>query len=145
MKLSDVSTSHIEKVVDQLIDDGVLAMATIQRVVQSMAVPLKEAARLKRIYSNPMNGVESINSKPKVRGILTESEMVTLFTFMWSQVAENKYDNQVYLVCLLSTYTGIRQGEVRALRADAIILIKRISMALSWSTRPSQTSLDTRH
>jgi integrase len=123
LKLSEVTTSQIEGVIDQLIDNGVLAMATIQRVVQSMAVPLKEASRIKRIPFNPMAAVDPISSKPKARGILTESEMVTLFTFMRSQAAQEKFDNQVYLACLLSAYTGMRQGEVRALRADAISLI----------------------
>jgi integrase len=123
LKLSEVTTSHIEKVIDRLIDDGEKAMATIQRVVQSMAVPLKEAARLKCIPFNPMNGVDPINPKKKERGILTESEIVMLFTSMKAHVDNEAFDKQVYLACLLSAYTGMRQGEVRALRADAISLI----------------------
>jgi integrase len=123
LKLSDVTTAHLEDAINQLIDDGVLSMASIQRVVQAMAVPLKEAAKIKRIPFNPMSAVDPISSKPKERGILTGSEMVSLFTSMQSQVREMKFDNQVYLACLLSSYTGMRQGEIRALRSDVINLV----------------------
>jgi hypothetical protein len=53
LKLSEVKTSHIDKIINNLIDDGVLANGTISRIQQSMSVPLKEAKRTKKININP--------------------------------------------------------------------------------------------
>jgi integrase len=123
LRLSQVTTAIIEDVINDLIDEGRLSMATIKRVVQSMSVPLKEAARLHRILTNPMLAVDSISSKPKERGILTESEMVALLSYMRSESEAGRFDRQVYLASILSAYTGMRQGEVMGLKAESITLV----------------------
>lgn len=123
LRLSQVTTAIIEDVINDLIDEGRLSMATIKRVAQSMSVPLKEAARLHRILINPMLAVDPISSKPKERGILTESEMVALLTYMRTESEAGRFDQQVYLASVLSAYTGMRQGEIMGLKVDAITLV----------------------
>lgn len=126
LKLNQVQTNHIETVINKLIDEGKLSNATIQKVVQSMSVPLRQAFRVSMIPSNPMDKVESISSRSKERGILTQSELVGLFTKMKDGQLDDSgevIDKPVYLACLLSTYTGMRQGEIRGLRSDAIEII----------------------
>jgi len=82
LKLSQITTAHIENLIDHWINDGELSQSTIARVLQSMAVPLKEATRLGKIHHNPMLAVDTVSAKPKERGILTDSEIVQLFSLM---------------------------------------------------------------
>jgi integrase len=123
LKLSQITTAHIENLIDHWINDGELSQSTIARVLQSMAVPLKEATRLGKIHHNPMLAVDTVSAKPKERGILTDSEIVQLFSLMQERVQQGTLDKAVFLASLLSTYTGMRQGEIRALEADAIQLV----------------------
>jgi integrase len=123
LKLSCVTTNHVELIVNTLFDDGLLANATILKVVQSMSVPLNEAKRLRMISHNPVENLESISTKPKRRGILTSSELHQIILIMRRKSRENAFDPRVYLATVLSAFTGMRQGEIRALKAGAITLI----------------------
>ncbi|MCF7944966.1 MAG: hypothetical protein K9L75_05475 [Spirochaetia bacterium] len=67
LDIAQVTTLHIEKVIDQLLDEGKLANATIKKVIQSMAVPLKEAVRKKLAAHNPMDGVEPLTDSYRKR------------------------------------------------------------------------------
>ncbi|MCF7945920.1 MAG: tyrosine-type recombinase/integrase [Spirochaetia bacterium] len=123
LKLSEIKTSHIENVVNALIDDGLLTNATISRVLQAMSVPLKEAKRLHIISINPMDGVESLTNRPKERGILTDTELRDLIFWMRDNAINDTFDNRVYLATALSAFTGMRQGEIRGLQKNAVSLI----------------------
>ena len=123
LKLSMVKIDHIEKIVNALIDDGILSNASIKRVLQSMAVPLNEAKRLKMIPNNPVDQIDSISVKNKERGILTDSELQTLILWMMNSVNQGTFSKQVYLAVALSALTGMRQGEVRALHSSSIKII----------------------
>jgi integrase len=137
LKLSEVKTSHIDYIVNMLIDDGVLANATITRVIQSMSVPLKEAKRTKKIAYNPILEIESLSNRVKERGILTSSELQNLINWMYHETQKKNtitlgngeieeydaFDLKVYLATLLAVYTGMRQGEIRGLRKESIKLV----------------------
>ncbi|NCB73049.1 MAG: site-specific integrase, partial [Clostridia bacterium] len=123
LKLSCVRTEHVEHIVNNLLDDGIIANATIAKVIQSMSVPLGEAKRLKMIRENPVSSLESLSTKPKRRGILTNSELQTIICTMRNKAMKNEFDARVYLATTLSVFTGMRQGEIRAMKASAITLI----------------------
>ncbi len=123
LKLSCVTTDHVEKIVNSLLDDGNLANATISKVIQAMSVPLNEAKRLRMIANNPVDNIESISSNPKKRGILTSSELQKIIVTMRTQSSSEAFDPRVYLATTLSVFTGMRQGEIRALKASAIAII----------------------
>jgi integrase len=125
LKLSCVTTDHIEHIVNNLLDDGNLANATISKIIQAMSVPLNEAKRLKMISSNPVESLESISTRPKRRGILTSSELQSMILYMRTQSASDNFDTRIYLATALSAFTGMRQGEIRALKASAIALINQ--------------------
>lgn len=123
LKLSCVRTEHVEHIVNNLLDDGIIANATIAKVIQSMSVPLGEAKRLKMIRENPVSSLESLSTKPKRRGILTNSELQTIICTMRNKAMKNEFDARVYLATTLSVFTGMRQGEIRAMKASSITLI----------------------
>ncbi|MDD3790884.1 MAG: site-specific integrase [Sphaerochaetaceae bacterium] len=144
LKINEVTAIHIENVVDQLLDANTLSNATIQKVVQSMSVPLKEATRKKMIAHNPMDGVEPLSNTPKERGIYTIEELLKVMEYLYKKgtvgvtemrpvrgpdktVVEKPYevktDLKPYLAVALASYTGMRAGEIRALSTDQIQII----------------------
>jgi integrase len=123
LKLSGVKVEHVEDVMNFLLDDGILSNASIKRVLQSMAVPLKEAKRLNMIPHNPMDSIESVSVASKPRGILTDSELQRLTLWMMNSIQEDNYSRHVYLAVTLSALTGMRQGEVRALQLSNIHIV----------------------
>ena len=82
LKLHEVTSLDIEKVVDTLRDEGKLSNATIMKVLQSMSVPLKEATRKKRVPHNPMDGVEPLTSTYRERGIYTLEEILKALDYL---------------------------------------------------------------
>ena len=72
-----------------------------------------EAFRLGYIMKNPVLAVKQLAEKPLEKGILTDKEVKKLFAFPWKdKIAE--LGNKVAM------YTGMRQGEILALRAENI-------------------------
>jgi len=63
--------------------------------------------------------------KPKGRGILEHEEVDRLFSIPWR-------DERSRLVNLIASQTGMRMGEIRALRI-CDILIDRIRVSHAWS------------
>lgn len=123
LRLRDVQTEHVEHVLNCLLDEGKKSNATIAKVMYTMSGPLKEARRLKMINQNPMDGIESVTIRSKQRGILTSSELQELLSKMLHGVEKEEIHNLVYLATALSAFTGMRQGEIRALHASSISLI----------------------
>lgn len=144
LEISQVTTLHIETVIDSLLDEGNLSNATIQKVVQSMSVPLKEARRKKLIPHNPMDGVEPLANTYKKRGIYTVEELLLIIEHLYkkgtvgvqeikkvrgknkTKVEKSflvKTDLKPYLAVSLAAHTGMRMGEVRALCSEQIKLV----------------------
>ncbi len=129
--VSQVTAFDIERVSNELLDEGVLSNATIKRVLQSMAVPLREATRLKLVAHNPMDGVEPITSTPKRRGIFTIDEITKIITYMRDKSLDGSFPVQVYLATALATLTGMRMGEVRALCSEQIKMVTEESALIT--------------
>lgn len=144
LELSQVNTLHIETIIDSLLDKGELSNATIQKVIQSMSVPLKEARRKKLVPHNPMDGVEPLASTYKKRGIYTIEELIKIKEHLYKKgtvgVQETrivrgknntkneksflvKTDLKPYLAMSLAAHTGMRMGEVRALCSEQIKIV----------------------
>jgi integrase len=123
LRMSKLKTSHLEKIINTLIDEGKLSLSTIARVKQAIAVPLKEAHRIGLINANPMLKVETVPVDRKEKGILTETELNKLMEMMRVRVEQETFNQGVYLACALSTLTGMRQGEIRALHTENIKIL----------------------
>lgn len=121
--VSQVTAFDIERVSNELLDEGVLSNATIKRVLQSMAVPLREATRIKMVAHNPMDGVEPITSTPRKRGIFTIDEVTKIVIYLRDKSLEGTVPIDVYLAVALAALTGMRMGEVRALCSEQIKIV----------------------
>ena len=98
---------------------GEVEAKTVNNRASVYRVILKEAKRLKIIKENPWDSVKSYYVRDNPKGTLTRTEFVRLMAP--TALKEIWSDNFVYYAAnLLSSVTGLRQGEVLALKADQI-------------------------
>ena len=120
LTLDNVTSAHLRKVLNTVTDDGVLANATIAKVMKSMTTPLREAYKKELINRDPTRTLDPIDERGKEKGILTPGEFSSLLTWMGNNSAQH-----VLLATVLAAATGMRMGEIRALRTDDIELINQ--------------------
>ncbi len=95
-----------------MVDDKGLSRTTANKLLGVLSVMLSEAVRQELIESNPCKSVKKLVAKQRIRGILTMEEAKELFSTL-----EYWHGNCFrYAGNLLAATTGMRNGEVRALR-----------------------------
>ena len=115
LKLSAVSTRHLDNVVSSAFAKG-LANGTIQMIVLSFSIPLKEALRQRFIVVNPCDNLMKIPRNEKCRGVFTDEEIASILNYVSSGGVSVAVSNAITLAVL----TGMRNGEIRALRCEDI-------------------------
>lgn len=113
IKLSAITTRHLDKVIAEAFSRG-LANGTVQMIILSFSVPLKEAVRLRYIVNNPCDGLMKIPRKEKSRGVFTDDEVKKIL--LEAESAPIPIKNAIKLAVL----TGMRSGEIRALKCSDI-------------------------
>lgn len=113
--LSRVTVGLLEELQLQLVEQGTLHHATINICMTAVLTALREAQRKGDIPSSTSLSIAGLSCMHTPRGILSEME---LSTFM--QYAKESSEKRIYLACLVALLTGMRSGELRALRYDAI-------------------------
>ena len=103
-----------------------LAPKTINNIVSSLTIPMKYAYLNKFTVNNCYDGIIKVAKKTKKRDVLTMEQALELFT---TGTWEN---DTAKLANMLAFYTGMRQGEIAALRVMDIGL-DRIYIRHSWS------------
>jgi integrase len=93
--------------------EKVLSPATINKILITGFTALKWAYHEGLIPSNPAEGMSRFSGKKRKRGVLTPVEAERVFAARWN-------DNRAYCAALLSCTTGLRSGEIRALRKSDI-------------------------
>jgi integrase len=94
--------------------DKNFSTATVRRILQAGKVAYTWAVRNKVIASNPFDGTLRFIGKEKKREVLTIRKAEKLFSVQWD-------DERAYAANLLAITTGLRQGEILALRKHDII------------------------
>lgn len=123
--VDSLTTEILNKFFIYLAADKGLKSSTVNKVLNSAAVPFKFYRKNHKISSNPMDGIERFGCDKTERGILTREEVERLFSFEW----ENK---KKQLANMLAAFTGMRAGEVSALRY-CDIYDDRIYVNHNWS------------
>jgi integrase len=102
----------IETWLGRLVDRKRLSNKSADNILSILSVMLEEARRQGLAKTNPCREVRPFAKNMKVRGIFTIDEARRLLT------TPSLWDNPVaYAASLLAACTGMRLGEVRALRA----------------------------
>jgi integrase len=110
--LNGVSQQSLREFSLSLRDKG-LASATVNNIMIAGTKALRWAFTEGLIPVDPTAGLTGFTGEGEGRDILTEEEIETLFYVVWQ-------DKRAYAAALLSLTTGIRSGEVRAIRKDDI-------------------------
>jgi integrase len=95
-----------------------LSPATANRCLAILRVLLREAERQGLIATNPAAGVQQLRETPRERGILTLEEARRLLDE--NRFADYWRNEITYTANLLSATTGMRLGEILALRTQDI-------------------------
>ena len=105
--------------------DKKLAAKTVNMIVAADTVALGWLAEQGVLGSDPATGLRKFSGRPKQRGILTPEQVQSLVAVDWP-------DNRARVGNLVAMTTGLRSGEVIALRLDDIGE-DRVHVRSSWS------------
>ncbi len=131
--VNQVTTRHIEDWKLSLAEQNRLQRATLIKVMQSIAVPLREAYRNDLIQINPMDKVLPITADaPKEKGIFSVQEIQGILKYLLERTADTVFrryrlSRAFYLMNALAVLTGMRMGEVRAITIDQIAFVDETS------------------
>ena len=113
--LSRVTVGVLERLQLQLVEKRALHHDTINICMSAVISALREAQRKGDMPTSLSLKVDSLSCFHTPRGILSEQELAD---FM--QYAKEHSEKRIYLACLVALLTGMRSGELRALRYDAL-------------------------
>ncbi len=129
LSMDRIRRSHIIDFRSSLRSKG-LAYATVNKIISCLKVIFSEAEYRQDILMNPSAGIGKVKGTPRTIGILTPEELKCLFpenfTVIWG-------DRCAYTCFLLASSTGMRRGEVLALRWKHLHFDKKyISVEEAW-------------
>ena len=108
---------HVQRWVNQMISEG-LSPKTIRNVYMNLNAALKKARALNMINSNPCEGTV-LPKRPKLKyNIYTTDEI--------NDMLNKAKGTDMYLPLLIESMTGLRRGELLALRWEDIDLEKKV-------------------
>jgi integrase len=104
-----------------------LSPGSMRNIILAGTIPLTWACREKMIAGNPGEGLLRFNGETKKRGVLAPDEARAVFSAEWSE-------KRALAGNLLAATTGLRSGEILALRKNDIDPVKPVLFVRhSWS------------
>jgi integrase len=107
-RLDEISTQRIESYRSRLLGEGRLSRRTIQKLMVLIHGVLKRAKVLGWIPTNPADDVERVN--------LIRAEEFNVLSVEQVEAVAREADGMYGTAILVAAYTGLRTGELRALR-----------------------------
>jgi integrase len=135
LRLAAVKPYMLEDFAMKLKTDSGLGNRSINAILDTMAVPLHEAARLGLLPSDPASTVRKLGNDTREKGIPTEEEVRALLGL-------SGIDSRIRCAILLGAACALRIGEIQALRNDNIGE-KTLTVACSWSNMDGLKSTKT--
>jgi integrase len=113
LKLTAIRPYHVETFILGLKKAGQLGNRSINAVLDTLSTPLKEAARLGLIESNPAATVGKLAKTKCEKGIPTEGELMAMLSLPG-------LDPRIRAAIELGAVCGLRLGEIQALKLESI-------------------------
>jgi integrase len=126
LRLASVKTTNIQKVVSEMVDNG-LSPCTVKYVVSILSMALIKAVHLGSIFSNPCQFVETPKRKKSKVSVFTVKQADSFL-----KACQNEKHGLIYELALFS---GCRPEEYLALQWDDVDFDQntiRIRQALVW-------------
>jgi len=125
--LCQVDGESLQEFIVHLKIERGLSSNTVNLARNAAFVALKYAKRKKMIKYFDFDAVLRAGGKPKERGVLEKHEVEKLFKVKWSSIRSR-------IAVLIALHTGMRLGEIRALRV-CDIHENKIKVNHSWSKK----------
>ena len=139
IRLADLKTMHIQRIINKMHDSG-LSHRTIEVMKIVMHAALKQAQRNKLVSENVCENVVLPRKQPKHIRVLNEDEQIKLIAAL--------KDNYIGRGLLFALYTGMRRGEVLALKwsdydknEKTISITKALSRVRTYNKDGNKTML----
>lgn len=121
-RLCQVNSALVNRIQDELVAEGKLSNGTIEKTMRSLTTLMSDAQRKDLVQHKVY--VDKIDTTPKKeRGILTMSEIAAMTKALIQEEVRKKRDELARLAIAVGMTTGMREGEVRALKASDILII----------------------
>lgn len=134
----DIRRSDIIDYRNSLLKKGMTA-GTVNRIISSIRIIFTEAFYREDILVNPAIGIGTVKSKQREVGIFTPEELQSLFPADYLRIWNSPTD---YMCFLLAATTGMRSGEILALRWNNVHFDKSyIHIAEAWKDRGDELGL----
>lgn len=111
--LGDITRKDIDGWILALPEEHGISAATANKMLSLMRQIMDAAVFDGYIPVSPARDVKPLIEKPERRGAFTVEEIERLFSVSWSS-------EMAYTACFISAFTGMRMGEIRALRVSRI-------------------------
>lgn len=135
LRLTEVKTHMLEDFAMRLKRESGLGHRSINAILVAASVPLREAVRLGYLSRNPAASMQKFGNDTREKGIPTDEEMRRL-------VELPDLDARVRCALFLGAFSGLRLGEVLALRREDIGQ-DRILVRHSWGKEEGLKSTKT--
>lgn len=143
-KLASIKRADIEAMKRKVMTEGKLAPATVKKLLKSVQQPLAYAVHEGLIPFNAAEGITvRVGNKAEERGVYSVEQLQTLLNYLDAHKTESLLNRRLYLAVQLAFRSGMRLGELRALRSDRISFSKSdignapclIEVSESWASR----------
>jgi len=138
-RLDEISPDLVRNWIMELSRKGYNS-STINILIATLKVMMKEAARLALIVSNPMDTIKKNSAHNKEVQILKSEEVQKLFPADWKEIWDSY---EVYLFNKLAACTGMRLSEIAGLQGDHV-LDDHIHVCVQYSAKYGIRPLKTR-
>jgi integrase len=144
--------AYLIQITPRQVDDWLFALAgkglssgTINHCLSVLTLMMREAKFKELIKENPTDGVRRMANRPNARGILTIQEAKALLV---EATIDEVWDGNLihYTINLLAASTGMRAGEIMALRAGHVHVEETppwVDIASAWKKNSDDTSSGT--
>lgn len=133
LKLKDFTVELMETIQFDMREKG-LAGRTINEATNSIKKALGEAYKHGDIDIDIASKLTGVKNDTKQRGILTEEEGKKLLKYLKTSTTPNTFERWKYLICAIGYYTGMRVGEIEALKDEDLDIEKNlIHVRHNWS------------
>jgi len=118
LRLTEITPGMIESWLMDLMDEGRLSTATINRCLGTLRIMLGQAVKMGLLAISPASPIEQLKENPKERGVLPLELMRRLFD---PETAVQVWgDPRHFTANLLAASTGMRLGEVQGLQVQHV-------------------------
>lgn len=136
LRLEDFDPYMMNRIRDRLVDSGV-SNSTINKVMSAVRLPLENAYDLGYVKTDVASRIRNVPVTGERYGNLTRKEVTALLDYLDGQHDHLDYERWLFLMVSIALWTGMRQGEIRALQMSDFEVIDDedvlISVTKSWN------------